>query len=203
MRRNADLCLSFCSGSDTVNPLLVILLYNYCLLTSVFGGDTSPMLWRRNGDLCCAATALGLHRGSSTTNRNFGFAAEVRRQAFASVFIVDKAIASFTGRPPCLSRRFCTNALPLDICDDDLMLPHEQLLELTRTKLDANGWNTSGALHGVTRMRLHYCMSLVRDEILELSLGNIKLNTAAETILFVLTITPSRLPNTDLSTPEI
>lgn len=179
------MCVDLCSEVDAVNPLVVTLLFNRNLLTSIFSGDTSTMLWRRNGDLCCAATALGLHRESPHSSTQITLAMQVRRQAFAGIFAIDKAIASFTGRPPCLSRRLCASILPLDISDEDLMLPNEQLLELVRTTLDENGWSIEERFYGTTRMRLHYTMSLIRDEILELSMDHVTAKIAIDQILLV------------------
>ena len=192
MRNGADMCLRFCNEVDAVNPLVVSFLHSHCLLTSNFTGDISTMLWRRNGDLCCAATALGLHKLSPQSSTHTTLAMQIRRQIFARVFAVDKTIASFTGRPPCLSRRYCHVALPLDLDDEDLMLPQHQLAEVVRTNLDDQGWNTKtdGRLYKVTRMRVHCYMSIIRDEILELSLGNTKPDGAMDQIMFV-----SRLPD--------
>ena len=95
---------------------------------------------------------------------------EFRRRLFCYVFIGDKQLATFMGRPPALSRRYTTCKLPLDLSDDETMAEGEEL-EAIRSKLDPNGWNTSGEIYPSTACRAWMLMSLVRDEILEISLG--------------------------------
>lgn len=171
MKNSAEFCLQLCNETDMVNPLIVTFSYNNCLLESIFIGDTSVRHWRHHRDLVCAATALGLHRESHGTSSKISLALEVRRRAHAGVFGLDKAISSFTGRSVVLSRRFCTAILPLDVADEYLMLPHEELMEVVNRDLDANGWNTTRKFFPATRIRVFYYMALIRDEILESSLG--------------------------------
>ena len=95
---------------------------------------------------------------------------ELRRRLFCSVFITDKQLATFTGRPPALSRRYSTCQIPLDLSDDEIMAEGEEL-EVVRGSLDPNGWSTSGKIYPSTGHRAWMFMSLIRDEILEISLG--------------------------------
>lgn len=95
---------------------------------------------------------------------------EFRRRLFCYVFITDKQLATFMGRPPALSRRYTTCQMPLDLSDDETMAEGEEL-ETMREKLDLNGWSTSGKIYPSTVCRAWMSMSLIRDEILELSLG--------------------------------
>lgn len=44
-------------------------------------------------------------------------------------------------------------------------------LAVIRSKLDPNGWSTSGKMYTSTVCRAWMFMSLIRDEILEISLG--------------------------------
>ena len=60
--------------------------------------------------------------------------------------------------------------MPLDLSDDETMAEGEEL-ETMREKLDLNGWSTSGKIYPSTVCRAWMSMSLIRDEILELSLG--------------------------------
>lgn len=188
MRNSARFCVELCSETDMCNPLLVSLLYNFSLLTSIFSGDTSILLWRMHGDLACAATALGLHREppiSSQSPAPISLALEVRRRVHAGVFAIDKALASFTGRPPLMTRRYVTAVLPLDVSDEDLILSKEELGQIVASH-DQNGWNTKGEIYPATRIRLHYLMSLIRDEILEWSLGTAFMGREAEMVAAIL-----------------
>ena len=123
-----------------------------------------------------AVTALGLHREadlaySPTTNISPSFmVSEFRRRLFCYVFITDKQLATFMGRPPALSRRYTTSQIPLDLSDDEIMAEGEEL-DIIRSKLDPNGWSTSGKTYPSTVCRAWMFMSLIRDEILEISLG--------------------------------
>lgn len=74
------------------------------------------------------------------------------------------------GRPPALSRRYTTCQIPLDLGDDEIMAEGEEL-ETIKSKLDPNGWSTSGKMYPSAVCRAWMFMSLIRDEILEISLG--------------------------------
>ena len=95
---------------------------------------------------------------------------EFRRRLFCYVFICDKQLATFMGRPPGLSRRYTTCRIPLDLSDDETMAEGKEL-EAIKSKLDSNGWSTSGRIYPSTVCRAWMFMSLIRDEILEVSLG--------------------------------
>jgi hypothetical protein len=79
--------------------------------------DTTPgfLLWRYHGDLMAATTALGLHRGSESRSAKASIRSEIRRRIYATVFNIDKTLASFTSRPPFLSHRYASCPMPLDI----------------------------------------------------------------------------------------
>lgn len=72
--------------------------------------------------------------------------------------------------PPALSARFCNLSIPLDIGEEELFLPQEQLAAVI-AKLDPSGWNTSGVFHRASSRRAFHLLTGVREEILELSLG--------------------------------
>lgn len=128
-------------------------------------------LWRRHGALASAITSLGLHRGSDPTNSPSFMVAELRKHIFAAAFIQDKQLCTFTGRPPTLSRRYSVYQLPLDLTSQELMLDEETINEIISTKLDAAGWRKEPHLTPSTTSRAWMMMAMLRDEILELSLG--------------------------------
>jgi len=51
------------------------------------------------------------------------------------------------------------------------MMTDGEELEGIKARLDPNGWSTSGEVYPNTVCRAWMMMSLIRDEILELSLG--------------------------------
>ena len=93
----------------------------------------------------------------------------MKRRLFYMIYKSDNAIASFTGRPTLLSARFSTTPLPLDICDEVLLNTDCGPLE-EYPKVDEYGWNTTSALHPMTVHRAKAILSLIREEILEISL---------------------------------
>ena len=95
---------------------------------------------------------------------------ELRRRLFVAAFGADKQLATFMGRPPALSRRYCTCKLPLDLSDHELMATGDELSAAV-AKLDADGWNQSNKAYPATYLRAWMVMTQIRDEILELSLG--------------------------------
>lgn len=97
-------------------------------------------------------------------------ASEFKRRLFSSIYGSDKTHSALNGAPPTLSARFCNLSLPLDIGEDELFLPQDQLISVI-AKLDPNGWNTSGEFHRASSRRAFHLLTGVREEILELSLG--------------------------------
>jgi hypothetical protein len=129
------------------------------------------LVWRQHGDLVCAETALGLHRESDIHKSKISISTEFRRRVHACVYTTDMSLASFTGRPPLLSHRYCSSPAPLDIGDQWLLYSDQEELMRIAGTLDANGWNTDGRIYTSTRVRAYYFLALIRDEILEISLG--------------------------------
>ena len=118
-----------------------------------------------------ATTALGLHRASESQSSKVSVRSEVRRRIYATVFNIDKILASFTGRPPFLSHRYASCPMPLDVDDETFFMPVEERLKVI-AKLKPNGWNSEGRITSATYVRVNTCLAIVRDEILEISLGS-------------------------------
>lgn len=83
------------------------------------------------------------------------------------------------GVPPLLTRRFCDIQPCLDLPDEALLLPPDELA-LAASQLDPNGWNTSGSTYQLTTLlRARLQISIFREEILELALGlNVQVSVA-------------------------
>lgn len=95
---------------------------------------------------------------------------EVRRRVGCQVFIVDKFLATFVGRPPLLTQRFCALKLPLDL--DDATLPlDKETFERQLHLLGPDGWGMDGRFHSSTLLRVRMMVALIRDEILEIVLS--------------------------------
>ena len=115
--------------------------------------------------------ALGLHQEIKMSSEVPFWLVESRRKALGDAYAVDKMICTFVGRPPRISKRYCTIEAPLDIHVRDYDLEDEELRNKL-SELDASGWryktpHVEMSYH--TRSLLF--SSLIREEILELSLG--------------------------------
>ena len=113
---------------------------------------------------------MGLHREPDPVFP-VSISSELRRRLIACVFSIDKEFSILTGRPPALSYRYTHFKLPLDLNDETLMQGTKEIARAVAA-LDANGWNTTGEINTSTSIRALSIMSRVRDEILELTLGD-------------------------------
>ena len=114
---------------------------------------------------------MGLHQGSRPDAETPFFLSELRKKIFISAYGHDKVVATFLGRPPRLSHRYCKMDAPLDLSDDELCLEGPEL-EAVLSSLDSNGWNTSCNLHRTTWQRVWFQHARVREDILEIALGS-------------------------------
>lgn len=96
---------------------------------------------------------MGLHQGSRADAETPFFLSEMRKKMFISAYGHDKVVATFLGRPPRLSHRYCKMDVPLDMSDDQLCLEGAEL-EAVLSSLDSNGWNTNGNLYRTTWLRV-------------------------------------------------
>ncbi len=99
------------------------------------------------------------------------FLAELRKRVFISAYGRDKQVASFLGRPPRLSYRYCKMDVPLDLSDEQLFLEGPELTSCLLS-LDEDGWNTTGNLYRTTWQRVWFQHCRVREDILEIALGS-------------------------------
>ena len=187
MRDLVEGCLLLCDHADNVSTLGVYLLHcSTTLQRSCETGKTSEvpinfpekhslqtclgyLLWKRHGSLVSSVTALGLHREPKEDYPDTFVASQLRKRQFIGVFVTDKTMAAMSGRPPLLSRRYSTCQLPLDISEDELIAEEPRLSEI-KSKLDSHGWNTSEEVYPSTWARGLLLMSIIREEVLEVTL---------------------------------
>lgn len=62
--------------------------------------------------------------------------------------------------------------LPLDLDQNSLELPSEQMGEVIN-RLDEDGWNREGSIRGAAATRALFICSMIREDILELSLETV------------------------------
>jgi hypothetical protein len=117
-------------------------------------------------------TYLGVHiQGNNVTTYKPTLDSEYKRRLFTRIYNLDKAIATFTGRPPLVSPRFVTTLPPLDLSDDDLAAGGTTL-ERAVAKLDPLGWSIDGGV----------CASSL-NEIIEITFGS-ESNATVETLRY-------------------
>jgi hypothetical protein len=118
-----------------------------------------------------AVVAKGLHQEIQPDARTPFFLAQFRKRAFLQAYGVDLSIASFLGRPPRLSYRYCIIDLPLDLGNHEILLEGSRL-QTALDSLDEYGWNRQGKMSRTTWLRAWLCFAPRREDILDLSLGS-------------------------------
>lgn len=171
MRKASEYCLCFCYESEVLNDVYVCFMFEDLILVECLKGDAHWAAWQRTGEVCDAVIAMGLHQGNQADANTPFFLAELRKKIFVSAYGHDKVVATFLGRPPRLSHRYCKMDWPLDLSDDQLFGEGEELAAAL-TGLDANGWNTSGNINRSTWTRVWAQHCRIREDILEIALGS-------------------------------
>jgi hypothetical protein len=177
----ADMCIDLSMRMSGGNSMLLFLCYRRTLLESQVLGDAGLSCWRAHAETVSLLTFLGLHAEAYTTDYTPTFCSELRRKLCASVFNCDKVI-SFQGRPPLLSRRFISTPLPLDMADEAFFEGPEAVSQAV-SALDYNGWDRESKYpSSAAAIRARTQMAIMRDELMEISLGNNE-DTSISTLL--------------------
>ncbi|KAF5022263.1 hypothetical protein F66182_5702 [Fusarium sp. NRRL 66182] len=169
-------CIEIVRQFTPGNDLLLDLCRRQALLGTLVYGDASSGFW--NSDSLCVSMMLflGNHappiaRRPQISSEKPSFCAENKRRIFASIFSDDKKLVSFTGRPPLLSRRYCSSPMPLDLPDESLVANNATLAEYVKA-LDPRGWNTQGNVYPVSLIRARCMMAQAFDAVIEVALGH-------------------------------
>lgn len=115
-------------------------------------------------------TYLGLHDLNNDTSYQPSLCSENKRRLVAQLLTSTGLRTAFTGRPPFITRRYCSTPLPLDLRDEDLVSDPATLLRAAES-LDERGWNTDGRLYSTTLIRARCLISSIREEIFEVALS--------------------------------
>lgn len=166
----SEICLKFCSDFDVLNDLFHWLLYENTVLTSSLQPKGGYANWQKAGVLNNALLAFGLHQEIKVDADTPFFITEFRKKVFVSAYSNDKYMATFLGRPPRLTHRYCRIQLPLDLTDAQIMSDGLDLDNAIGT-LDNEGWNQRGTIHRCTFARIVAQNARIREDILEISLG--------------------------------
>ncbi|KAF2107677.1 hypothetical protein BDV96DRAFT_293460 [Lophiotrema nucula] len=165
-----EACLNFCKDFDVINDIYLWLLYEHTVVSNSLHAKGSYSNWQRTGYLAHALVAFGLHQEIRVDDHTPFFIAEFRKRIFICCYESDKFTSSFVGRPPSLTRQYCRIQLPLDLNDAQIMSDGLDL-DNALTHLDAEGWNSRGAVQRCTFARVFASNALITEDILEVSLG--------------------------------
>jgi hypothetical protein len=134
---------------------------------------------KKASNLAAALMCCNLHQEIKADDRTPFFISELRKRLFICAYDNDKQSATYSGRPPKLSRHYCRLQIPLDLTDSQLMA--ESLdLDTVIDELDGQGWNQQGLVQRSTFARLSATNALITEEILEVALGNLPQHELAQ-----------------------
>ncbi|KAI5456027.1 hypothetical protein BGZ63DRAFT_397322 [Mariannaea sp. PMI_226] len=166
-------CIDIARHLNQGNDLTLDLLRRRSVLESIMMGDASLTCWNSHALTVSLLTYLGAHVQQDVQPYKPSLCSENKRRLFAQVFNSDKFSVSFTGRPPFISRRYCSTPLPLDLPDEILTANEETLMNAVK-RLDHRGWNTDGGLYPTTLVRARFMITVILDELIEISLDRIR-----------------------------
>lgn len=88
-----------------------------------------------------------------------------------ATFAIDKILATFLGRPPLISWRYCDIQIPLDLSFEEMLLEPSLLQEKINRLEENGGWNQEGTIRKGAWARVSLFKSILRERVLELSLS--------------------------------
>jgi chromatin structure-remodeling complex subunit RSC3/30 len=96
------------------------------------------------GELSTTLFALGLHQDSSA--KAPFFLSEMRKRTMVAAYSMDKVLATFLGRPPLISWRYCDIQMPLDLSVEEIFAdPVVRNAAIARLD-EESGWNLESSL---------------------------------------------------------
>ncbi|KAH7203247.1 hypothetical protein BKA60DRAFT_527185 [Fusarium oxysporum] len=164
-------CITLANMGGSSGTLMLFLMYKRSVLHAWMHGETSLPYWKFHAETVAMLTFSGLHDNRSKSSQNVSSVpTEIRRRIGCQIFIVDKFLATFVGRPPLLTRKFCSIKSPLDL-EESALLSDKETSQRQSRRLDRDGWNTDGRIYSSSLLRVRMMIALVRDEILEVVLA--------------------------------
>ncbi|KAJ0118651.1 hypothetical protein J7T55_012905 [Diaporthe amygdali] len=171
MKEISEDCLSFCRYCEVLDDLFIWLLSEDSGLVGAVKGDRDYSTYRATGEAHSAVIAMGLHQGIKSDEKVPFFLAEMRKRAFICAYYQEISVASFLGRPPRLSYRYCTLDPPLDLTEKQLLQTGPEL-EATLASLDKDGYNTAGNLQHAGWTRSYANCAMRREDVIDLAIGH-------------------------------
>lgn len=170
MSEISEACLSFTRECEVLGDMYIWLLVENYSLTSMIKGESSHTTYTQSSEIIATAVAMGLHQGVEAGDRLPFFLAEMRKRLFSQTYSAEIGIATFLGRPPRISYRYCNLQPPLDLSVAQVIL-EENELAVALAGLDENGFNTAGKIQRVTWTKTWLGCAPDREAILDLALG--------------------------------
>ena len=170
MLRLVDECIDNSRICGSCTDLFACLLYERSPLVETIRGDVSPEAWTRFSDVCNTALELGLHKEKVVDAKTPFFLCELRIRVLEAIYVHDKYVSTYLGRPPRISYRHCIIQSPADLSDDEVCGDQATLTDAI-SRLD-NGYARSGRLYRATMRRAQIAHFINLEEILEIVLGN-------------------------------
>lgn len=87
-----------------------------------------------------------------------------------ATYALDKGLATFLGRPPLISLRYCDLQMPLDLSWDELFA-EPAVREAAIANLTSDGWNKEGSMDKGSWARVTFLESTARENVLEITLS--------------------------------
>ncbi|KAG6355752.1 hypothetical protein INS49_003718 [Diaporthe citri] len=171
MKQISEDCLGFCRYCEVLDDLFIWLLGEDSALVGAVKGDRDYSTYRATGEAHSAVIAMGLHQGIKADENVPFFLAEMRKRVFVCAYFQEISVASFLGRPPRLSYRYCTIDPPLDLTERQLVQTGPEL-EAALASLDKDGYNTAGHLQHAGWTRSYANCAMRREDVIDLALGH-------------------------------
>lgn len=90
---------------------------------------------------------------------------------FACLYAQDKFLSNILDRLPRIPRLYCSRKLPLDVSDEKLLGAGSTLEEILYGTDSSEGWSDDES-HPVDLLRARFIFSTLREDILNVRLGN-------------------------------
>ncbi|KAI5865270.1 hypothetical protein GGS23DRAFT_618267 [Durotheca rogersii] len=170
MSEIAEACIGFCRDCETMGDMFLwLLMENYCL-TAMLKGESSQASYVQCGEIVTAVVSVGLHQGVQADDQLPIFISEIRKRLLVQTYSAEIGIATFLGRPPRISHRYCNFQSPLDLSISQLVSEGDELA-LALAGLDDKGFNTAGNIYRVTWVKTWMGLAPEREDVLDLAVG--------------------------------
>jgi hypothetical protein len=169
--KSVESCVEFCRALNNPTDLLLWLWFesNVVMYTTV--GEGSFPSYMRAGETINIAIALGLHQEIKHSPNVPFFLTELRKRAFICCYFTDLNLATFLGRPPRLSSRYCAMNSPMAISDKQLWCEDPEERKRFLSRIDENGWNLDEERHRVSWSKYMHSSAIQSTNLLTNVLG--------------------------------